>query len=137
MNKKILMFTLLPLVLSVIVAPVMAIGPQKAEKNPHIIVVPHGVQLPLPSGVFNEWMADREGPMDRVHILNASKFKIRKAFVLADPADLFGLENKWVYISQGVFVQLLMMFSYTEPEAIAIAAMYPNGIYFMFVNVGK
>lgn len=137
MNKKLLMFTLIPLVLSVMVAPVMGIGPQKAEKNPNAMFPPHGVQLPLPSGVFNEWMADRESPIDRVHILNASKFKIRNAFPLTDPATLLLLENKWVYISQTVFVDLLMSFGYPRIEAEAIAAMYPDGIYFMFVNVGK
>jgi len=76
MNKKLLMFTLVPLVLSVMVVPAMAIGPQKAEKNPHNMITPEGAELLLPSGGFHSWMADTEAwYIDYEHGIDASKAK--------------------------------------------------------------
>jgi len=147
MNRKLLMLTLIPLVLSVIVSPAMAIGPQKAEKNPHAEITIEGVGLTLPSGGFNEWMADTEfWYLDFVHGLDASKAKIPNALpltmedligLMTDPEAALEAENKWGYISYEVLVQLFMMEGYTQEEAEAMAAMWPNGIYVRFVNVGK
>ena len=151
MNKRLLMFTLIPLVLSVMVSPARAIGPQKAEKNPNITPTPDRVILRLPGGVQNEWMTDTEiGVMDFIHILNASKgegkAKIRAAPLTFD--DLFDMftnpeaalevENKWGYIPHDVFVQLLTgLMGLSPDEAEAWAAAWPEGMYVMFVNVGK
>jgi hypothetical protein len=153
MNKKLLMLTLIPLVLSVIVSPTMAIGPQKAKNNPHITHPPEGgVELLTPSGVDHSWVANTEiGVMDFEHILDASKAKIRNAMplTLAElqqmmlyPEIALQYENKWGYMSNAVlgeFFEWLMNIGYPiTPEEIAlILSMYPEGIYIMFVNVGK
>ena len=147
MYKKLLMFTLIPLVLLVMVGPAMAIGPQKAEKNPNIEITPEGVELILPSGVVNEWMADTEiGVMDFIHMLDASKFKIRNALPLTiedlktlfiDPEAALEVENKWGYIPIDVLVKLFIWMGYPEEVVGEIASMWPEGIYVKFVNVGK
>jgi len=147
MNKKVLMFTLIPLVFSVMMTPAIAIGPQKAEKNPHIMITPEGVELLLPSGVLNEWMADTEiWYMDFIHMLDASKAKIRNAVpltiedlieLMTNPEAALEAENKWGYISYDVLLELLILEGLPPEEAEEIAAMWPEGIYAKFVNVGK
>jgi len=154
--KKLLMLTLMPLVLLVMMAPTIAkpIGPQKVPqispeqwKNPHLTVTEEGATLLLPSGVENEWTADTGiGAMDFMHILNASKAKIRKAMPLTfenlttmftDPDAALEVENKWGYIPQEVIFQLLMWMGYPEDLAEQMASMWPEGAYAKFVNVGK
>ena len=147
MNMKLLMFTLIPLVLLVMVAPAVAIGPQKAVKNPNIMITPEGVELLLPSGGFNEWVADTEiWYMDFMHGLDASKAKIPNALTLTiadimelmtDPEAALEAENKWGYVSHDVLVELFILEGLTPEEAEAMAAMWPEGIYVRFVNVGK
>ena len=149
--KKLLMFTLIPLVLSVMVSPTIAIGPQKAEKNPNTVPMPDRAMLRLPGGVQNEWMTDIEsGVIDFIHILNASKGK-GKAKIRAVPLtidNLIGIftipevalevENEWGYIPHDVFVVLLqLMMGLSPQEAEVYAAAWPEGMYVMFVNVGK
>ncbi len=146
--KKLLMFTLIPLVLSVIaVSSVAAIGPQKAQKNPYLAVMPEGVALRLPGGVQQEWVADaRISLIDFMHLLDPSKHKIRKAILptfeelkamFTDPEAAVEVENKWGYISHDILVEILTWMGYPEEEVDAIAAMWPIGVYIMFLNVGK
>jgi len=150
MNKKLLMFTLVPLVLSVMVVPAMAIGPQKAEKNPHNMITPEGAELLLPSGGFHSWMADTEAwYIDYEHGIDASKAKglARRATaitladileVMTDPEAALAAENTWFYISYEVLVEMMMTLGgLTQEEAEAMAAMWPEGVYVRFVNVGR
>jgi hypothetical protein len=161
MNKKLLLFTLMPLVLLVMVVPAVAkpIGPQKAAKNPNIMITAEGVELMLPSGGFNEWVMDTEvWYVDFMHGLDASKAKglAHRASPLAI-ADIMELmtnetaaleaENMWGYVSYDVMVELFIFelmaedptLTYEEAAEIAaqMAAMWPEGIYVRFVNVGK
>lgn len=129
--------------------PVMAksIGPQKAVKNPHIMVAPEGVELMLPSGGVLEWMADTTvGAIDFMHGLDASKARIPKAMPLSamdlmglmtDPEAALAYENKWGFISYDVLVELLVLEGFTQEEAEEMASMWPDGVYVRFVNVGK
>lgn len=138
MNKKLLMFTLIPLVLLVIVTPGMAIGPQKAEKNPHIEIFPPdpgppptsgAADLILPSGADHSWMADTsEMGIDIMHILDASKAKIPNAYTiditllmawLMNPELPLEYENKWGYMS---FATLLAMSIFEDPTEIVYAS---------------
>ncbi len=153
MNKKSLVFTLTFLVLSVMVSPVVAIGPQNAEKNPHRTEpAPGELEFLLPSGVGNGWIIDLElGTMDRWHFKNASKFKISKAPTLDvwDLVDMFSgdltYENTWCTIPLGVLVELInLMVSWgmIDPDVgeqmiAEFTATFPEGMYFMFVNVGE
>jgi len=158
MNKKLLMFTLMPLVLLMTVTSAMAkpIGPQKAVgKNPHIMPTAEGVELLPPSGGMHSWTNDTEfWYMDLVHGLDASKAKIPNAFPLTmeDLTELMTnetaaleTENKWGYMSNELLVEMITMELIMEgvpPEEAAeiaeeMAAMWPEGMYVRYVNVGK
>jgi len=149
------------------VAPVMAksIGPQNAgDKNPNMVIMPPdpgppatsgGVDAYLPSGVMRSWMANTEEmPIDIMHILDPSKVAeglINKAeeitstgivdwmmMLMLDPETaLETLENKWFYMPYETLVALFIMEGYTPEEAEATAAMWPDGLYLRFVNVGR
>jgi len=157
MNKKVLMFTSMLLVLLVIVAPAMAkpIGPQKAVgKNPHIPeATPEGVEALLPSGGVHSWMADTElMAIDFMHCLDASKAKglVHNAITIAveelegwmmlimfDPETaLEALGNKWFYLPYDTLVLMFTLEGFSEEEAVAMASMWPDGMYCRFVNVG-
>ena len=151
MKTKPLMLALIPLLVLVTVPPVMAIGPQNAEKNPHIMKVPEGVEMPLPSGVMVEWMADTDlSVMDTVLIKNAAKFKIRNALdvtlgdlitLFSDPVAALEYENTWGRASYAVledfFDWLITMGAMSPEEAALILEMYPDGMYLKFGNVGQ
>jgi len=165
MNKKLLRFTLISLVLLVMVAPVMAkpIGPQKAgEKNPNMKIVPPapgppptagGVDAFLPSGGTHSWMANTsEMPIDIMLGLDASKAKglINKAeeitpsgleawmmMIFLDPETaLEAFKNKWFYMPYETLVALFIIEGYTPEDAAAEASKWPEGMYVRFVNVG-
>jgi len=137
------------LLVGLMLVPVMAksIGPQNAVNNPHIMIAPEGVELLLPSGVVQEWMADTEvGAMDFMHVLDASKAHIPNAMPLSvddliglmtDPEGALEYENKWGYISYDVLVGLLMLEGFTREQAEEMASMWPEGVYVRFVNMGK
>ena len=130
-------------------APVTAksIGPQNAVGNPHAMFAPEGVELLLPSGIVQEWMADTEASaIDFMHVLDASKAHIPNAMslsalelieMMSDPEVALEVEHEWGHISYEVLVELLMLEGFTEEEAEAMASMWPDGVYARFVNVGK
>lgn len=153
LNKKSLVFTLISLVLSLMAAPVMAIGPHNAENNPHRTEpAPGEVEFLLPSGAGNGWVVNPElGTMDHWIFKDASKFKIRNAPTLSidDLVNMFSgdltYENKWCMIPLGVLVgliELMVSWGMIDPavgeQMIAeFTATFPDGMYFMFVNVGE
>ena len=156
MNKKLLMFTLIPLVLSVMVAPTMAkpIGPRgrAVEKNRHLEIPEEGeVELILPSGVGHIWMDTDLGVMDSSNWKNATKFKIRNAvdLTVGDLANVFSgdltYENRWTYIELQVlldFIDLMVgmgLIGAAEGEQAKneFTSFFPEGMYYKFVNVSK
>ncbi len=165
MNRKLLMFTLAPLILSLMVASAVTkpIGPQRAwDKNPNLELMPPdpgppatagGVEAVLPNGGIHSWMANTsEMPFDIMHGLNASKAKglIKEAeeitpsgleawmmTILLDPETaLEALKNKWFYMPHETLVAMFVMEGFTLEEAEAMASMWPEGMYVRFVNVG-
>lgn len=165
MNKKLLMLTLVPLVLTVMLAPVMAkpIGPQKAgEKNPNMEIMPPnpgppptagGVEAFLPNGGMRSWSANTsEMPIDIIHGLDASRAKglMNKAevitpsgleewmmMVILDPETaLENLKNQWFYFSYDTLVAMFMMEGLNAEDAAAMASVWPDGMYVSFVNLG-
>jgi hypothetical protein len=56
---------------------------------------------------------------------------------MMDPVAALEFENKWGYISQEMLLGLLLVMGLPEDEAEAMAAMWPDGMYFRYVNVGK
>ena len=92
MNKKVLGIFVTLLAVVMLATPVTAIGPQKAEKNPNATFVPWGVQLRLPSGVFNEWVSD--GPVAiHIQLKSPSNFHLGHFNEPANPSEI--AENKW------------------------------------------
>ena len=142
------MFTMISLVLPLMATPVMAIGPQNAENNPHRTeLAPGAVEFLLPSGVTHGW----GGIMDHRHIKDASKFKIPKAPTL-NVDDLINMnsgdltyENKWCMLPLQAILDAidLMVLWGAIPEDVGelmkaeFAATFPEGYYLMFVNVGE
>jgi len=122
------------------------IGPMKAVNNPNIIMHDGETVLLTPGGVQNEWRDTEASVFDFFHILNASKTELPgvKTFtfeqlvaLLMDPAAALEFENKWGYMSQETLLALLILMEVPEEQAEAIAAMWPDGMYFRYHNVGK
>jgi hypothetical protein len=148
--KRKLMVPFVLLLAGLMSVPVMgkSIGPQNAVNNPHITIAPEGVELMLPSGGIQEWMADTEvGAVDFMHVLDASKAHIPNAMplnitelmglMMGDPVAALKYENKWGFVSYDVLVEMLMLEGLTREQAEAMASMWPDGVYARFVNVGK
>jgi len=136
------------LLLALMAVPVMAkpIGPTKAVKNPNIIVHDGETVLLTPGGVQNEWRDTGDGVFDFFHILNASKTELPRATtftldemvaLMKDPVAALEFENKWGYISQETLLALLILMGVPKAQAEAMAAMWPDGMYFRYHNVGK
>jgi len=136
------------LLLALLAVPVTAksIGPGKAEKNPNIIVHDGETVLLTPGGVQNEWRDTEASVFDFFHILNASKTKLPRvttfsltqiAALLMDPVAALKFENKWGYMSQETLLGVLLLMGTPQAQAEAIAAMWPDGMYFRYHNVGK
>ena len=136
------------LLLALLAVPVMArpIGPGNAEKNPNIMVHNGETVLLTPGGVQNEWRDTEAGVFDFFHILNASKTTLPRVAtldlaevvaLLMDPAAALEFENKWGYMSQETLLGVLLLMGTPQAEAEAIAAMWPDGMYFRYHNAGK
>lgn len=142
------MLALIPLLVLVTVPPVMAIGPQNAENNPHRTeLAPGEIEFLLPSGVGNGW----GGIMDHRHFKDASQFKIRNAITL-NVDDLLSMnsgdltyENTWCLLPlQAIHDAIDVMVDIGAiPEPVgeqmkaAFEALFPEGYYLKFTNVGK
>ena len=135
MNKKILVIAVSLIFVAMIVTPVLAIGPQKAVKtnNPNAYFMPWGVQLRLPSGVFNEWISYE--PI-HIQIKSPSDFNLGHFNVPANPSEI--VENKWNFLSEEVFMQYLMDAGFPEEDAYYIAyIVYAGGVYYKAEHVGN
>ena len=129
------MLTLSLLVVAMLSTPVMAIGPQKAEKNPNATFVPWGVQLRLPSGVFHEWVSV-EPVAIHIQLKSPSDFHLGHFNVPANPSEI--VENKWNFLSEAVFMQYLLGVGFEEEDAYYIAyVVYAGGVYYKAEHVGN
>ncbi len=147
MKSKLMAVSVL-LLLALLAVPVMArpIGPGKAEKNPNILMHDGETVLLTPGGVQNEWRDTEAGVFDFFHILNASKTTHLKATtfnltqiaaLLTNSTAALAFENKWGYMSQETLLGVLLLMGVPQAQAQAIAAMWPDGMYFRYHNVGK
>ncbi len=144
---KILIPGLLLLMLTAAAMPVMAIGPEQAaevDNNPNLSIgtSTDSVILDTPSGVHDLWIQS-SGHFN--HWINASVGggKINNAVTVGPTADVTlayllthvsEFENRWIYFSQSIFSVYLR---FTDvPDYAAVAAQYPDGIYWHFVYVG-
>jgi len=137
MNKKLSGLALAFVFFAMLAAPVMAIGPEKAEgKNPHVVIHGFNTQMWLPSGVMNEWIENPAlpGPIV-VTVKDAAKFQIKTAYVIDNPAMIvmaFTMENQWLKLSQGAFAAFLAFLGFDPAGADG----FPDGIYMQMVYVG-
>ena len=135
MNKKILMIFVALMVVAMLATPVMAIGPQNAEKsnNPNINFTPASVQLFLPSGVLNEWIK-----IDPSHVQfkPVTEFYIGNAIVPSIVSEI--VYNKWNFLSEPVLFDFLLSVGFDAITAGYIAyVVYAGGAYYKEVYVGK
>ncbi len=141
MNRKLLGIAVAILAVAMLASPVMAIGPQNAEKNPNAQFWIGWVQLSLPNGQLTEWIPSAVGNLLIQH-KSADDFKINNALELSinTPADLgtfLAAENKWVYLSQNSYGNFLLFTGLPLELIPAIVSMYPNGLYIRMVLVGN
>ncbi len=136
MNKKALTFVIGLFTLTMLAAPVMAIGPQNSE-NPNVDYLPYGVSLPAPSGIVNEWV--NYGPPIPKHFMwmSASEFKKSSSYEITSTSEVANLENKWVYFSIALWETWMIEHGIPAPIAHIIASRYPDGVYYKEVWVGK
>ncbi len=150
-GKKVLVLLVPVLVLSMLLAvpAAIAIGPTHAAEvgnNPNLSSSERGNPvLDTPSGVHNVWTSafnhwidasKGEGKMNNAVIvgLGPTAPHPNLGYLLTHISEY---ENTWIYFSKTVFKYFLINAQgYTEEEAANAAALYPDGIYWLFVDVG-
>jgi len=157
-NRKLLGIAVTLLAVAMLASPVVAIGPQNAEKNPNAVFDFGWAMLNLPSGQLTEWVPSEELGTIFFQHKNAADFQIRNAEVMtirmatsptspgvADMMAFFEAENEWIFLSQNSYFNFLFnSFMQTTGNielAITIATdvsnMYPDGLYIRFVMIGN
>jgi len=139
-KRKVLGIAVFFLAVAMLVSPVMAIGPEKAlGKNPNLLgPSPWGFDLVLDNGVVHGWIV-YVYPVPKLDwILDAGNFKIKNAFVVTDPVQVLGMENKWLFLSPDIYYDLLVTI-YEVPPSFAeyLLSMHPEGVYNKWNFVGK
>ncbi len=147
-GKKVLVLLVPVLVLSMLLTlpAAMAIGPDQAVEvgnNPNLSAPSGSPILDTPSGVHNVWSVSTE---TFSHWINASKGegKMNNAVIVGPTADvtlqyllthISEYENTWIYFTQIGFKAFLIYGNgFTAEEAEDAASLYPDGIYFHFVQ---
>jgi len=141
MNKKILGITLVAVFIAMLIAPAMAIGPIDAENNPNTVFPsPIQVQLTSASGIFNEWIQTSPfGVPVHIQRKNAAEFNIGNAVdgtELTFPTDLAFYENKWIFLTQQEYYNLLISIGLPEAYAQAVVAPFTEGVYWRANYIG-
>ncbi|MEJ2241896.1 MAG: hypothetical protein P8Y18_07120 [Candidatus Bathyarchaeota archaeon] len=138
MNKKMLGTVVFLLAATIMITPVMAIGPLNAENNPNVFFPVYGSALDTPSGIHHEWV--NAGSV-QIHIkwMDAREFQIDKSIIVTSTAEAAEIENKWLYFSMELWATWLSekipMFPYPVWLAWAMANT-PEGVYFIQVFIG-
>jgi hypothetical protein len=147
-GKKVLVLLVPVLVLSMlqVVPAAIARGPDQAVEvgnNPNLSAPRGSPILDTPSGVHNVWSVSTE---TFSHWIDASKGEGKKnnAVIVGPTADvtlgyllthLSDYENTWIYFTQIGFKAFLIYGNgFTEKEAEDEASLYPDGIYWLFVQ---
>ena len=141
MNRKIMGIAITILAVAMLASPVMAVGPQNAEKNPNAISVLPWAQFVLPNGQLIEWVPTATGTILIQH-KNADEFKINNAIELtittpADLGPLMAAENKWIYLTQNSYANFLLFTGLPANLVPVFAGMYPDGLYIRAVLIGN
>jgi hypothetical protein len=149
MNKKILVIAVALMFAAMMVAPVAAAGPIKAniDKNKNLVFYnesPSSIMVRLinQGAVMHEWInpaTTREWHLQR---RDASKVNIGNALegqfdtVQANLPVFLEYENKWLYLTQDQYSNMLQGFGFTEEVADGVASGFPDGVYFKVNFIG-
>jgi len=69
--------------------------------------------------------------------LDASIFEIKNAFVVTEAVQVFGMENKWLYLSQSMQYDFLILSGMPPEVAADIVSFHPEGVYMKWNFVGQ
>ena len=135
LNRKIIVIFVALMAVAMLATPVMAIGPQNAEDNPHVKFPPYGVSLATPSGIVNEWV--NSDPVTKHFMwIDAREFNV-KAFEVTDISQVSQNENKWLFFSMETYEAWMIFVGLPGNIAHSVASHYPEGVYYREVIVGK
>jgi hypothetical protein len=140
LKKKILGLAVALIVVGMLATPVLAIGPENAlGKNPNLIgPSPWGYDLVLGNGVAHGWIVYVYPVPKLDRLLDAGQFKIKNAFIVTDPVQVLGMENKWLFLSPVMYYDLLVNIYGVDPSIAAfIVSMHPLGVYNKWNFVGQ
>jgi hypothetical protein len=152
MKRNILGIAVALLTIALLASPVMAIGPQNAEKNPNAVFNLGWAMLVLPSCQLTEWVPSAQlGTTLFFQHKNADDFQIKKAQTMtinmasaSDMMAFFANENQWIYLSQTSYHNFLFnSFALTLDPVLAgniadyYASFYPDGLYIRVVIIGN
>jgi hypothetical protein len=134
-KKKVLGIAVVLMTAAMFVTPVLAIGPGNASgKNPNVSPpMPYGFDMLLDirgnsHAIVHGWVTITPLPMYELD-LDASIFKIKNAFVVTDPIQVLGMENKWLYLSQSVQNDYFIYIGSTPEFAAWVTSFHPEGVY--------
>ncbi|UCC57738.1 MAG: hypothetical protein JSW14_04995 [Candidatus Bathyarchaeum sp.] len=142
MNRKILGLVVALLSFAMFATPVLAFGPEKAVgKNPNLTPDLPYCEMLLDirgnaHGVVHGWITITPFPMYELD-LDASIFEIKNAFVVTEAVQVFGMENKWLYLSQSMQYDFLILSGMPPEVAADIISFHPEGVYMKWNFVGQ
>lgn len=118
----------------------MAVGPQNATNNPRTVYpTDFSVQLTSASGAFHEWMQEPVGPL-KIDRKDASAYTIGNAIdgtELTFPDDLATNQNRWIYLTQIEYYNLLVSNGVPEFYASMVVASFTEGVYWKINYLGN
>jgi hypothetical protein len=137
-KKKIIFLIIAGLALSLLSTPVFAQGPENAVgKNPNATTeLAPGVSILTPSGIDIDWIL-YAGPPSHIVWKDARYFKINSASIVTDANQVFAMEHTWLYLSQQVFYDFLILKNVPPYYANIIASLIPEGTYMNWVELGN
>ncbi len=140
MNKKIFTIGFAIIIITILIVPVMAIGPQNAKNNDQTVYpTPFSVQLTTPSGMFHEWMQEPVGPL-KIDRKDASEFTVGNAIdgtELTFPFDLISNQNRWIYLTQTEYYNLLLSLGIPDDHALGAVTPFTEGVYYKVNYIGS
>ncbi len=142
MNKKGLGVAVALLTLAMLATPVLAIGPENAiGKNPNLESSPVSYDLIIEirgvsHGIVHGWLSMTPVPMNELD-KDAQVFKLNNAIVITNPFEIYGIENKWMYVSQSILFDFLVLNGLPTEFAAYVASSHPEGVYMKSNFIGQ
>ena len=140
MNKQIFTMGFVLIIVAFLIVPVMAVGPQNAKNNDRTIYpTPFSVQLTTPSEMFHEWMQEPVGPL-KIDRKDASEFSVGNAIdgtELIFPVDLISNQNRWIYLTQTEYCNLLISLGVPASYASVVVIPFTEGVYYKVNYIGN